>query len=60
MGLALSNDFQLWNYPWLQCDAVYGFSFALVSHIRIDLSGFHILVAQHMLDGIDACSCIHL
>ena len=58
--LDLSDNFQLWSYPWLQCDAVYRFSFAFVSHGCIDLSGFHVLVSQHVLDCIDACTSIHL
>ena len=59
-SLALSNDFQLRSYLWLQRDAVDALALALVCHIRIDLRGLHVLVSEHVLDGVDACSCIHL
>ena len=45
---------------WLQRDAVDRLALALISHVSINLSGFHVLVSEHVLDGIDTCSCINL
>ena len=45
---------------WLQRDAVDRLALALVSHVCIDLSGFHVLVSEHVLDGIDTRTCINL
>ena len=59
-SLALSNDFQLRSCLWLQRDAVDALALALVCHIRIDLSGLHVLVSEHVLDGVDARTCINL
>ena len=59
-SLALSNDFQLRSYLWLQRDAVDALALAFVSHVRIDLGGLHILVSEHVLDGVDARTCINL
>ena len=59
-SLALPNDFQLWSCLWFQRDAVDTLALAFVSHVRIDLGGFHILVTEHVLDGVDARSCINL
>ena len=48
------------SYLWLQRDAVDRLALALVSHVRINLSCFHVLVTEHVLDGVDARSCINL
>ena len=58
--LTLSDNFQLWNYLWLQRDTVDALTFALVCHVGIDLGCFHVFVSEHVLDGVDACSCINL
>ena len=45
---------------WLQRNAVDALALALVSHVRIDLSGLHVLVSEHVLDGVNARTCINL
>ena len=50
----------MWSYLWLQRDAVDRLALALISHVRIDLSGFHVLVTQHVLDSVDTRTCINL
>lgn len=56
----LPYDFQLRSYLWLQHNTVDALALTLVCHVRIDLSGRDVLVTQHVLDGIDACTRIHL
>ena len=56
----LPYDFQLRSYLWLQRNTVDALALTLVCHVRIDLSGRDVLVTQHVLDGIDACTSIHL
>ena len=56
----LPYDFQLRSYLWLQRDTVDALALALVSHRSVDLSGRNVFVTQHVLNGIDACSCIYL
>ena len=56
----LPYDFQLRSYLWLQRNTVDALALTLVCHVRIDLSGRDVLVTQHVLDGIDACTRIHL
>ena len=46
LGLSLPDDFQLRSYLRLQRDAVDTLTLALVSYVRIDLSGFHVLVSN--------------
>lgn len=58
--MSLSNHFQLYRLGWLQRNAVDGLALGVVSHVRIDLSGRDVLMTQHVLDCIDACSCIDL
>ena len=41
---SLSNNLQLWSSLWLQSDAVHALALALVSHVRIDLSGLDVFV----------------
>lgn len=56
----MTYDFQLRSYLWLQRNTVDALALTLVCHVRIDLCGRDVLVTQHELNGIDACSCIHL
>ena len=58
--MLLSYDFQLHRLHRFERDAVYRLALALVSHRSIDLSCGNILVTQHVLDGVDARTCIHL
>ena len=44
----------------LEGDAVDAFALAAVGHVGVDLGGFHVLVAEHMLHGVDARPCLHL
>ena len=59
-GNLLADNLQLHVLCSLQCYAVDGLTLALVCHRSIDLSGRNVLVAEHVLDGIDTCSCINL
>lgn len=56
----LSHYFQLHSLYWFERDAVDGLALGVVGHRRIDLSCRDVLVAEHVLDGIDTCACIHL
>lgn len=44
----------------LQCNPVYRLSLALVGHSGIDLRGSDVLVAEHVLHGIDTGACLDL
>ena len=61
INISLSDDdFQLWRYLWLQRDAIDTLALALVCHVCVNLSGFHVLVSEHVLDGVDTRTGINL
>ena len=56
----LPYHFQLHRLCRFERNAVDGLSLGVVGHRRIDLSCRDVLVAEHVLDGIDTCASIHL
>ena len=56
----LPYHFQLYRLCWFERDAVDGLSLGVVGHRRVNLSRRDVLVAEHVLDGIDARASINL
>ena len=58
--MSLPYNFQWHRLHRFEHDAIDTLTLALVSHRGIELGGLHVLMSEHVLDDVDARTCINL